>query len=149
MSNKIVVLLTNLKTSRGGKKVSLPANTTQSLTAAEIETLDKLTVATGRDHYRLPRNETQAQVFGTDDDDDGGLDLGGGGNGGGDDDNGGKAADQTKALDDMTVKDLKEYLDGAPATPYSSTDDKAALLSKAKAKQAAGGGTNEDAMGGL
>lgn len=56
MSKK--VLLVSLTTVRDGERVRFEAGKTVNLTADEIRDLDKLTVSTGKPHYRDPVNES-------------------------------------------------------------------------------------------
>ncbi len=59
MSN-VKTLLVALSTTRDDKRVRFAAGSTVKLTAAELETLDKVTVSTGALQYRDPVNESEA-----------------------------------------------------------------------------------------
>lgn len=124
----VKVLLTQLSTTRDGKRVKFEAKQAVDLTKAELDTLDRLTASTGRPHYRDPINEkvkgeTPAVV---DDETDEGADDEGADDGEG------------KTLDEMTVAELKAYLDEAEVE-YDSDAKKADLLKAAKAHETDGG----------
>jgi len=118
------VLLTNLKTVRDGKSVTLPANKAADLNDEELELLDKLTKQTGRPHYRDPINESARAEAEVDGDDDGGLP--------------GVFDGSTVPMDSKTVAQLKAYLDHNEVD-YDSDANKAELLKIAKAHEADGG----------
>lgn len=135
-------LLTNFTVDRedeDGNTVrrELPAGTTQKLTDSEVELLERLEKKTGRAHLREPISERV--IVSEDDGDDLVLTPQGAKTADGKTAaeaglTGEKVVPTDEAVDAMTVKDLKAYLDAEPAVEYAASDDKGALQSKAKSK---------------
>lgn len=118
------VLLASLSTNRGEgdekKKVRYEAGSVVNLTEDETALLDKLTMQTGRPHYRDPVNEnaTEDEPDMADPED---AFLG-----------------ESKPMEKKDVGELKAYLD-YHSVPYESSDLKADLLSKAQTHEKDGG----------
>lgn len=114
----LLVALTTFREINGEKKrVRFAAGKPADLTAAELESLDKLTVATGKLHYRDPVHEgvvaAEPEAVAEGDTFDG----------------------ESVAMGDKTVAQLKAYLD-ANGVEYADDAKKADLLAAAEAHEA-------------